>query len=141
MEGVKEHARSTVVRRGCQKDSASRWGRPSRAATFRLTKWLLAYHLLRASKKGMSAHRLHRILEDQGGNRAEARCHEAALSTGISEWAWQPNQESLRPFHYNQAGGGFRPPVIPLVGLGKDSLYPHKALVYHSERVNESHRL
>jgi hypothetical protein len=26
-------------------------------------KWLLAYHLLCASKKGMSAHQLHRMLE------------------------------------------------------------------------------
>ena len=31
-----------------------------------LCKWLLAYHLLRASKKGMSAHQLHRMLKVTG---------------------------------------------------------------------------
>jgi hypothetical protein len=30
-----------------------------------LSKWLLAYHLLCASKKGMSAHQLHRMLKSR----------------------------------------------------------------------------
>jgi hypothetical protein len=36
---------------------------PSWSAADPLTKWLLGFHLMAASKKGVSAHQLHRMLE------------------------------------------------------------------------------
>jgi transposase-like protein len=49
--------------RGCRKPFTVTMGTIFEDSHIPLSKWLLAYHLLCASKKGMSAHQLHRMLK------------------------------------------------------------------------------
>lgn len=62
-EEAKTHARKGLWRcRGCEKQFSVTVGTIFEDSHLPLHKWLLAYHLLCASKKGMSAHQLHRML-------------------------------------------------------------------------------
>lgn len=49
--------------RACRRQFSSTTGTIFEASHIPLSKWLLAIHLLSASKKGMSAHQLHRMLD------------------------------------------------------------------------------
>src|SRR5213593_3093616 len=60
---AKGHARKGVWRcRPCEKQFTVTVGTIFEDSHIPLHKWLLAYHLVCASKKGMSAHQLHRML-------------------------------------------------------------------------------
>lgn len=62
-EGTKTHARRGLLNcRGCRKQFSVTVGTIFEDSHIPLNKWLLAFHLLCASKKGMSAHQLHRML-------------------------------------------------------------------------------
>ena len=62
-EGSKTHARPGVWKcGGCRKQFTVRVGTIFEDSHIPLHKWLMAIHLLCASKKGMSAHQLHRML-------------------------------------------------------------------------------
>jgi transposase-like protein len=59
----KTHARSGLLNcRGCRKQFSVTVGTIFEDSHIPLNKWLMAYHLICASKKGMSAHQLHRML-------------------------------------------------------------------------------
>ncbi len=59
----KTHVRKGVWKcAGCRKEFTVTVGTIFEDSHIRLNKWLFAYHLLCASKKGMSAHQLHRML-------------------------------------------------------------------------------
>lgn len=59
----KTHVRKGVWKcSGCRKEFTATVGTIFEGSHIPLHKWLLAYHLLCASKKGMSAHQLHRML-------------------------------------------------------------------------------
>ncbi len=59
----KTHVRKGVWKcSGCRKEFTATVGTIFEDSHIPLHKWLLAYHLLCASKKGMSAHQLHRML-------------------------------------------------------------------------------
>lgn len=59
----KSHVRKGVWKcSGCRKEFTVTVGTIFEDSHIPLHKWLLAYHLLCASKKGMSAHQLHRML-------------------------------------------------------------------------------
>jgi transposase-like protein len=60
---AKTHARRGLLNcRACRKQFSVTVGTIFEDSHIPLNKWLLAYHLLCASKKGMSAHQLHRML-------------------------------------------------------------------------------
>lgn len=62
-EGAKTHARKGVWKCGsCREQFSVTVGTVMEDSHIPLNKWLLAFHLLCASKKGMSAHQLHRML-------------------------------------------------------------------------------
>ena len=62
-EGTKTHARKGLLNcRACCKQFSVTIGTVFEDSHIPLNKWLLAFHLLCASKKGMSAHQLHRML-------------------------------------------------------------------------------
>jgi len=62
-EGTKTHARKGVYKcGGCHEQFTVTVGTIFEDSHIPLNKWLLAFHLLCASKKGMSAHQLHRML-------------------------------------------------------------------------------
>ena len=62
-EGAKTHARRGLLNcRACNKQFSVTVGTLFEDSHMPLNKWLMAFHLLCASKKGMSAHQLHRIL-------------------------------------------------------------------------------
>jgi transposase-like protein len=62
-EGAKTHARKGVYKcAGCREQFSVTVGTIFEDSHIPLNKWLLAFHLMCASKKGMSAHQLHRIL-------------------------------------------------------------------------------
>jgi transposase-like protein len=62
-EGSKTHARKGVWKcAGCREQFSVTVGTIFEDSHIPLNKWLLAIHLLCASKKGMSAHQLHRML-------------------------------------------------------------------------------
>lgn len=62
-EGAKTHARKGVYKcGGCRKQFTVTVGTIFEDSHIPLNKWLAAIHLLCASKKGMSAHQLHRML-------------------------------------------------------------------------------
>src|SRR4051794_19866055 len=59
----KTHARNGLLNcRGCRKQFSVTVGTIFEDSHIPLNKWLMAYHLICASKKGMSAHQLHRML-------------------------------------------------------------------------------
>ncbi len=61
--GAKTHARQGVYKcRGCRKQFSVTVGTIFEASHIGLHKWLIAFHLLAASKKGISTHQLHRML-------------------------------------------------------------------------------
>jgi len=63
MEGAKTHARKGLLNcRACRKQFSVTVGTIFEDSHIALNKWLAAFHLLCASKKGMSAHQLHRML-------------------------------------------------------------------------------
>ncbi|MBV9763128.1 MAG: IS1595 family transposase [Acidobacteriaceae bacterium] len=62
-EGAKTHVRKGVWKcGGCREQYSVTVGTVMEDSHIPLHKWLLAFHLLCASKKGMSAHQLHRML-------------------------------------------------------------------------------
>jgi transposase-like protein len=62
-EGSKKPVREGVYKcKGCRKQFTVTVGTLFEDSHIPLNKWLLAFHLLCASKKGMSAHQLHRLL-------------------------------------------------------------------------------
>jgi transposase-like protein len=62
-EGAKSHARRGLLNcRACSKQFSVTVGTVFEDSHIPLNKWLMAFHLLCASKKGMSAHQLHRML-------------------------------------------------------------------------------
>jgi transposase-like protein len=62
-EGKKTHARKGVWKcKSCREQFSVTVGTIFEDSHIPLHKWLLAFHLLCASKKGMSAHQLHRML-------------------------------------------------------------------------------
>jgi transposase-like protein len=62
-KAYRAHARKGLLRcRGCEKQFSVTVGTIFEDSHVPLNKWLLAYHLVCASKKGMSAHQLHRML-------------------------------------------------------------------------------
>src|SRR5262245_28892607 len=62
-EGSKRPVRPGVWKcKGCRKQFTVTVGTIFADSHIPLTKWLMAIHLLCASKKGMSAHQLHRML-------------------------------------------------------------------------------
>src|SRR5712691_2061996 len=62
-EGAKTHARRGLLKcRACRKQFSVTVGTIFEDSHIPLNKWLMAFHLLCASKKGMSAHQLHRML-------------------------------------------------------------------------------
>src|SRR5437868_11263997 len=62
-EGAKTHARRGLLNcRACNKQFSVTVGTVFEDSHIPLNKWLMAFHLLCASKKGMSAHQLHRML-------------------------------------------------------------------------------
>jgi len=62
-EGAKTHARRGLLNcRACRKQFSVTVGTIFEDSHIPLNKWLMAFHLLCASKKGMSAHQLHRML-------------------------------------------------------------------------------
>jgi transposase-like protein len=62
-EGTKTHARRGLLNcRACRKQFSVTVGTIFEDSHIPLNKWLMAYHLICASKKGMSAHQLHRML-------------------------------------------------------------------------------
>jgi transposase-like protein len=62
-EGAKTHVRKGVYKcAGCRKQFSVTIGTIFEDSHIPLNKWLMAIHLLCASKKGMSAHQLHRML-------------------------------------------------------------------------------
>ena len=62
-EGAKTHVRKGVWKCGsCREQFSVTVGTVMEDSHIPLNKWLLAFHLLCASKKGMSAHQLHRML-------------------------------------------------------------------------------
>jgi transposase-like protein len=62
-EGTKTHRRAGLLNcRACNKQFSVTVGTVFEDSHIPLNKWLLAFHLLCASKKGMSAHQLHRML-------------------------------------------------------------------------------
>ncbi len=61
--GTKTHARKGLLKcRACEKQFSVTIGTIFEDSHIPLNKWLMAFHLLCASKKGMSAHQLHRML-------------------------------------------------------------------------------
>src|SRR5579863_6207730 len=63
-EGTETHGRKGLYQcKGCRKEFTVTVGTIFEDSHIPLCKWLLAYHLLCASKKGMSAHQLHRMLK------------------------------------------------------------------------------
>ena len=71
-----------------------------------MTKWLLATHLMCASKKGMSAHQLHRMIGlpyKTAWFMAHRRCEPGIHNPGVSEillrrlWLWIPALAGARP--------------------------------------------
>lgn len=63
MTGTKTHARKGVYKcRGCRKQFTVTVGTIFEGSHIPLNKWLIAMHLLCASKKGISTHQLHRML-------------------------------------------------------------------------------
>jgi transposase-like protein len=61
--GAKTHARKGVYKcRGCEKQFTVTLGTIYEASHIPLHKWVIAFHLLCSSKKGMSSHQLHRML-------------------------------------------------------------------------------
>jgi transposase-like protein len=61
--GTKTHARKSVWKcKACEKQFSVMIGTIFEDSHIPLNKWLYAFHLLCASKKGMSAHQLHRML-------------------------------------------------------------------------------
>lgn len=62
-EGAKTHARKGAYKcNGCREQFSITVGTIFEDSHIPLNKWLLAFHLLCSSKKGMSAHQLHRML-------------------------------------------------------------------------------
>jgi transposase-like protein len=62
-EGAKSHARRGGWNcRACRKQFRVTVGTIFEDSHIPLNKWLMAFHLLCSSKKGMSAHQLHRML-------------------------------------------------------------------------------
>jgi hypothetical protein len=62
-EGAKSHARRGLLNcRACRKQFSVTVGTIFEDSHIPLNKWLMAFHLLCSSKKGMSAHQLHRML-------------------------------------------------------------------------------
>jgi transposase-like protein len=62
-EGAKTHARKGLWKcRACEKQFSVTVGTIFEDSHIPLNKWLMAFNLLCASKKGMSAHQLHRML-------------------------------------------------------------------------------
>jgi len=62
-KAYKTHARKGLWRcKGCGKQFSVTVGTIFEASHIPLNKWLIAYHLMCATKKGVSAHQLHRIL-------------------------------------------------------------------------------
>jgi transposase-like protein len=62
-EGTKTHARRGLLNcRACRKQFSVTVATIFEDSHIPLNKWLMAFHLLCASKKGMSAHQLHRML-------------------------------------------------------------------------------
>ena len=62
-EGAKGHGRRGLLNcRACRKQFSVTVGTIFEGSHIPLNKWLVAFHLLCASKKGMSAHQLHRTL-------------------------------------------------------------------------------
>jgi transposase-like protein len=62
-EGTKTHARKGLLKcRACEKQFSVTVGTIFEDSHIPLNKWLMAYHLMSASKKGMSAHQLHGML-------------------------------------------------------------------------------
>jgi len=62
-ESAKSHARRGLWNcRACRKQFSATVGTVFEDSHIPLNKWLMAFHLLCASKKGMSAHQLHRML-------------------------------------------------------------------------------
>lgn len=62
-DGAKSHARRGLLNcRACRKQFSVTVGTIFEDSHIPLNKWLMAFHLLCASKKGISAHQLHRML-------------------------------------------------------------------------------
>jgi len=62
-EGAKGHGRPGLLNcRACRKQFSVTVGTIFEDSHIPLNKWLMAFHLLCASKKGISAHQLHRML-------------------------------------------------------------------------------
>jgi hypothetical protein len=61
--GTGTHARKGLLKcRACEKQFSVTVGTIFEDSHIPLNKWLLAYHLMSSSKKGISAHQLHRML-------------------------------------------------------------------------------
>jgi transposase-like protein len=62
-QGAETHARKGLLKcRACEKQFSVTVGTIFEDSHIPLNKWLLAYHLMSAGKKGISAHQLHRML-------------------------------------------------------------------------------
>lgn len=60
---TKREGRYRCAAKGCRKDFTVTTGTVMEASHIPLTVWLMAFYLMAASKKGVSAHQLHRTLE------------------------------------------------------------------------------
>ena len=60
---TKREGRYRCGSKGCRKDFTVTTGTVMEASHVKLTVWLMAFYLMAASKKGMSAHQLHRSLD------------------------------------------------------------------------------